>query len=649
MVVQREHFIMVPEWAILVFYILVVFSLAFTIYSAYRRFSMYGFHDSSLLPIIRKKISLILQSELRLLRERYGGLMHTLIVTGLVMLAAGTFLVFFEYDILMRINPSYRILTGNIYLTYEFILDLAGLILIVGLVMAIIRRTILRPSRLENRFEDMVIILLLFYGCLSGFMLEGLRIAASGDLWYAQSSFIGYIFSKVFLNLNCIKEIYVALWLSHALTLVVTLPLFTYSKLRHFPLFFTSPLYNVYELKAPFNLDEVLKSRKIDFKVGLKSIDALSFGQRINLDACVSCGRCQDACPAYRANKILSPKTIVQKLKKSILESSGSCNVIVGPVLFESEIWACTTCGGCVAACPIFINPLNYILESRRHLVTNLGKIPTNALFNIMIRYNPYGLPRSDRKNWMRDVNVNYAKEDEEVDVLLWIGCAGAYDSRAQKIAKSLVSLLNKVNIKFAVLKEEECCGELARRLGDEVLFQEVVRRNAEILKKYKFEQIVTLCPHCYNTFKNDYPEFNVRFNVKSHIELIDELIMSGKIKIESPINKAVVYHDPCYLKNYNGVFNQPRRILKSIPGLKIIEVGKHFCCGGGGGGNWIESEGVRINVQRLEDIIKESPNTVVTACPYCISMFEDALKFKDLEDRFEVKDVCELISGVLG
>lgn len=649
MIVQREYFIMVPEWAILILYVSVVFSLVFTLYGVYRRFSTYRVSGFSFLSMLSRRLNLTMQSELRLLRERYGGLMHTLIVIGLVVLAVGTFLVFLEYDVLMKINPSYRILVGNIYLAYEFILDLAGFLLVIGLVMAIVRRVLFKPDRLENRIEDIVVLLLLLYGGLSGFILEGLRIAATHSLQHTQSSFIGYVLSMVFLNLDGVEGVYVAIWISHALTLAVTLPLFVYSKLRHFPLFFISPLYNVYESKASFNLDEVLKSRRMDFKVGLESIDALNWGQRINLDACVNCGRCQDACPAYRASKVLSPKAIIQKLRESMMRVLSGDGVVVGSVLHEDEIWACTTCGECVITCPIFINPLSYILESRRYLVTNLGKIPTNALFNIMIRYNPYGLPRSDRRNWMKDVNVNYAKEDEEVDVLLWVGCAGAYDSRAQKITKSLVSLLNKLNIKFAVLREEECCGELARRLGDEVLFQEIVKRNAETFRKYRFKQVVTLCPHCYNTFKNDYPEFNVRFNVKSHVELIYELVMNGRIKIKTPINKAIAYHDPCYLRNYNGVFIEPRGILKSIPELKIIEVNRHFCCGGGGGGNWIETEGARINVQRIEDIIKENPNIIATACPYCVSMFEDALKFKDLEGRLEVKDICEIIGSVLG
>ncbi len=646
MIIQREHFIMVPEWAILILYISVVFSLIFTLYGVYRRFSIYRIHNYGLLlSTLRKKTSLVLQSELRLLRERYGGLMHTLIVVGLAILAVGTFLVFFEYDILMRVNPNYRILTGSIYLVYEFILDLAGGLLLVGLIMVIIRRIIFKPNRLENRVEDIIVPFLLLYGGLSGFILEGLRIATKG-LQHTQSSFIGYIFSISFLNMNNIEKIYLAIWISHALTLVVTLPLFIYSKLRHFPLFFISPPYSVYEFKPSFNLSEVLKSKKIDFKVGLESIDALNWSQRVNIDACVNCGRCQDACPAYRANIVLSPKAIIQKLRESMVK--GICNVVTDLALHESEIWACTTCGECVITCPIFINPLNYILESRRYLVTNLGKVPTSALFNIMVRGNPYGLPRSDRRNWMRDLNVNYAKEDEEVELILWIGCAGAYDSRAQKIAKSLVLLLNKLNVKFAVLKEEECCGELARRLGDEILFQEIAERNIETFRKYRFKQIVTLCPHCYNTFRNDYPDFNMKLNVKSHVELIYDLVVNGKIRALSPLNKIVAYHDPCYLRNYNEILIESRKILKSIPELRTVEISKHFCCGGGGGGNWIESEGVRINVQRLEDFIRDNPDIIATACPYCVSMFEDALKLKDLEGKFEIKDLCEIVCSGL-
>jgi len=649
MAIQREHLFMVPEWAVSLHYVLMALALALALFGAYRRFSAYGVKVADLPSTLRERVGLVLGSEARLLRERYGGLMHTLIVAGLVALIVGTILVGLEHDVVMKVSPGQRILVGDAYLAFEFILDLAGLLFVVGLLMAIVRRAFFKPARIENRGEDVAILLLLLYGGLSGFLMEGLRIAspAFSHQQYVKAAFVGYAISRAFLGLEGLEGIYAYLWTSHSLTMAIAIPLLIYSKLRHLPLFFMSPTYGLRELKAPFSLDEVLRSKRLDFKVGLESLDALSWGQRVNLDACVNCGRCQDACPAYRANRVLSPKAVVQRLRGVMV--AGVRGAAVGSALREDELWSCTTCGECAITCPIFINPMRYILEARRHLVTNLGRVPTSALFNMMIRGNPYGLPRSERKSWVKSLNVGYAREGEEVEVLLWIGCAGAYDARAQRVVKTLTSMLSGLNVKFAVLEEEECCGELARRLGDEVLFQEIVRRNAEILKRYSFKAIVTPCPHCYNSFKNDYPEFGVRLNVKSHVELIRELVARGRIEVKKPLGKVVVYHDPCYLRNYNEVLTEPREALKAIPGLKLVEAARHFCCGGGGGGSWIEAEGVRVNVQRLEDLLEVRPDVIATACPYCIGMFEDALKSKGLEGKLEVKDVCEVLASALG
>jgi Fe-S oxidoreductase/nitrate reductase gamma subunit len=645
MAVQREHLFMVPGWDVSLHYVLMALALALTLYGVYRRFSMYGVKLIDLPSTLRGRLGLVLRSEARLLRERYGGLMHTLMVAGLVALFVGTILVGLEHDLLMKVGQ--RILVGDAYLAFEFALDLAGLLFVVGVLMAIVRRAFFKPDRLENRGEDVAILLLLLYGGLSGFVMEGLRLASpafSHQPWIT-ASFVGYAFSRALLGLS-VEDVYPYVWASHSLAMAIAIPLLVYSKLRHFPLFFLCPTYSLRELKAPFNLDEVLRGRKLDFKVGLESLDALSWGLRLSLDACVKCGRCQDACPAYRANKVLSPREVVRRLG-GLMMAGGRGEA--GSALREEEVWSCTTCGECVVSCPIFLNPMRYIIEARRHLVTSLGRVPTSALFNIMIRGNPYGLPRSEKRSWMKGLNVDYAKEGEEVEVLLWIGCAGAYDARAQRVVKALTSLLARLNVKFAVLGEEECCGELARRLGDEVLFQEVVKRNAELFKRYSFKALVTLCPHCYNSFKNDYPEFGVRLNVKSHVELMHELAASGRIKVGRALDAVVVYHDPCYLRNYNDVSSEPRGVLRAISGLKLVEAAKHFCCGGGGGGSWIEAEGVRMNVQRLEDLLEAKPDMIVTACPYCIGMFEDALKSKGLEGKLEVKDVCEVLASALG
>jgi Fe-S oxidoreductase len=575
-------------------------------------------------------------------------------VLGLIILFIGTCIVFIEYDLLLHFFNT-RILIGPSYLIYEFILDVGGLLFLIGIVAALTRRLLIKPERLTNSPEDFIVLVVLLYIGLSGFILEGLRLAITPVPWGA-ASFIGFGFSMLFQPLNLTADVgktaYIVFWWSHLFAAIFAgLIILTRTKLRHSLLYFIGEVRPLEKWLTPFKLTEVLESKSLPTKVGAKQVQEFSWSQKINLDACTYCGRCQDVCPSFRAGKILSPKDIIQKMQ-SCLVDGGRFNPkdIVGNYVSEEEVWLCVTDGACVKVCPLFINPLEYLIELRRHQTMNLGKPLTRTLFNILLRENPYGLPRSERVSWMRDLKIKTLGENEEVDVLYWAGCACSYDARAQRIARAIVKILEGSGVDFAVLKNEGCCGDLARRLGDEYLFQEIALKNVEKFGKCRFNTLLVTCPHCYNAFKNDYQDFGFKVKVVSHVEFINELLEENRLKLSGDMAKTVTYHDPCYLRLYNDITAPARKVLHSIRECRLVEMKDFFCCGGGGGGSWMELPAeLRPSLRRFEDAEAVNPDAIVTACPYCASMFEDAVKVKGAEGKIMVRDLAEIVAELMG
>lgn len=625
--------------------------MLFTI-NVYRRFRLYGGLGKLSFQNILQKLKLTMASEKRLLSQRYGGLAHTCMVLGLIILFTGTCVVFLEHDLFLNFFNK-RILTGLSYIIYEIVLDAGGLLFLVGVLAALVRRVFFKPERLTNRAEDFVVLIALLYVGLSGFLLEGLRLAINPVSW-GSASFVGFSLSKLFQHLNLVAyegiNIYVALWWGHSFAaLLVGLIILTRTKLRHSLLYFTGQPRPLESWLTPFQLTGVLDSKNLPVKVGAQQPKDFSWNQKVNLDACTNCGRCQDVCPAFRAGKTLSPKDVIQKIQRNLMGGQSSSEPI-GHYVSEEELWACLTDGACVKACPVFINPLEYLVELRRHQTMNLGKPSSRALFNILTRENPYGLPRSGRVDWMRDLKIRTLGENEEVDVLYWVGCAASYDARLQKVARAMLKIFEAAGVNFALLKDESCCGDLARRLGDEYLFQEIALRNKEMLEKYKFKTLVVNCPHCYNVFRNDYRDFGFSVKVISHVEFIEDLLRNNRLRLNSGATaRTVTYHDPCYLRLYNNLTTPGRRVLRSLARWRFVEAEKFFCCGGGGGGTWMElPSNTRPNLYRFEDIKSTNPDLIVTACPYCTSMFEDAMKVKG-EEKIVVKDLAEVTAELIG
>ena len=425
---------------------------------------------------------------------------------------------------------------------------------------------------------------------------------------------------------------------------------------------------------GPLNIMASTKRRslstleKIDFEdeeieqFGAATLHDLPESQLLDGYACIQCNRCQDACPAHETGKELSPAAIeINKryMMNENLDSISNGGKIDIPLtkwmLSEEAAWSCTTCGFCVEVCPVGNEPMVDILRIRQDLVMMESNFPSDAMatFEKIENYgNPWGLSPQDREIWMEGLDISLIREKKESDVLYWAGCAGAYDSRGKEISQAVTKVMKKAGVDFASLgNEETCTGDSARRMGNEYLFQMMAEKNIETFNKYKFKKIVTQCPHCLTTLKNDYAELGANLEVMHHSQYIGELVSEGKIKPEAWMDEDVTYHDPCYLGRHEGEFEAPRNVLQSImKDGNLIEMvqsrEKSFCCGAGGGNMWYDvGEGDRINHTRFKEAASTGAKTVATSCNFCNIMMEDGMKVTGNDKEMRVMDIAELVA----
>ena len=595
-------------------------------------------------------------------RQDLAGIGHSLLFWGF-----GLFLI--SYIIFIGLGGGFglsSVLAGSTFETaYSSILDIAGLFVCAAIVWAAIRRYIIRPERLEASFEAGIILLLVITLMVLHFCIEGFGYAAyniSASYPPIGAAFASFLISTD-ISESTLVAVYKGLWWLHYVIILGFLVYIPRSKHLHI---LASPFNVLFKSLAPKGALNLIDPEKAE-TIGASKIQDFTWKQLLDLYACAVCGRCHANCPATLSGKPLNPREVILNLKDHLLEvgpqllkgetpSANPGTAMIEDVLTEEVIWNCTTCYACQEVCPVGIEHTVKLIDMRRNLVEHGRVSPSvaKALESVRLLGNPWEQPQSARLDWAEGRKVNLIQDREEVDVLYWVGCAGAYDPRSRDISLAVVSLLERAGVNYALLgTEERCCGDPARRMGEEGLFQMLARSNIEVLKKYSFNRILTHCPHCYNMLKNEYPQLGAQFEVVHHSQFLLELIHSGKIKLQERQELRLTFHDPCYLGRYNDIYDPPRQVLQAISKATMIEMRlnktKAMCCGAGGGQIWIQSEkGRRIEDMRFEQIQEVDAQVVATACPYCTIMLDAVAQIKEPTGKIKVMDIAELVVRAL-
>lgn len=620
------------------------------------------------IPIARiKNVLKIAFGQTKLLREPVAGIIHFLIFWGFMLFL----LAVIESIIQGFYSPFNWGFLGSFYSIITFVQDIFGVLVLVAVIWALCRRFIQKVDRLyvgkEGNFDAAIILLLIFGVVLSMFGQNAADIANHNFvLKENEVRPVSLAISNLFFNEPSAftKVLFELCWWKHIVLVLGFLNFLPYSK--HFHVITSIP--NVYFSKLGL---EKFALKKIDLEdenvsqYGAADFEHLSWKQVLDGFTCTECGRCTSVCPAANTGKKLSPKEIIVNIrhrteeKAPLLLSGNEVNEIINKSLVhncitDEELWACTTCGACVYECPVTIEHIDSIVDMRRNLVLMESNFPPelNVVFkNLETNFNPWSFNSQDRANWSEGMNVKTMAEDPNCEYLFWVGCAGSFDDRYQKVTKSIAKLLQNANIEFRILGiEEKCNGDTARRLGNEYLAQMLIQENVETLNNYGVKKIVTGCPHCYNSIKNEFPQFGGNFEVVHHTELINQLLAEGKITLKQKAEKeTITYHDSCYLGRYNNIYNEPRNSLQMINNVELVEMkrnkDKGFCCGAGGGRMFLEeTEGIRINEERTKEAVQTGADTIAAACPFCMTMMNDGIKTLEKSENVFVKDIAEIV-----
>ena len=659
--VTREIFGNVDAVSKGVFYALAVASIACFAYGVWRRVRCWRQgrptdEKVDWLGAAKRCVSLVLsQRALRGTRQS-ATLAHRMLFWGFGVLFIGTILVAIEhYGAALVGRPATDPIfhKGLYYAIFEVTLDAAGIALMAACVWFAIRRW-RDDCSMAHRASDWFVLGSLFFLGLTGYMTEGARIIRE-DTELAGLSFVGYGFAQAFavagITRESVSSLHLALWWIHSLAAFALIAAFPYCRLMHAIAGAANVATNPKQLgvMTPLSIEMVEETGA----VGVGRVEEFTRRQLMELDACVSCGRCQDACPAFEADKPLSPRDVVQDIRGHLIraESDG----LHGDVISVETLWSCTTCHACVDVCPLHVRPLEMITDMRRHLIGEgqLRGSGAAALQKMQRSGNPWGLPAGERLDWAKDIEVPTVDDCPDFDVLYWIGCAGAYDRRTRKVTRAVASLLKHAGVKFAVLgSQERCTGDSARRMGDEFLFQELAAINVDTLAKYNVKKIVTHCPHCLNSLSKDYPQFGGEYEVVHHSEFLQSLVAEGRLRVDSTTADRITYHDPCYLARVNGIVDAPRKLLHSVAaeegGKALVEMNRcgsdTACCGGGGGLMWFDDAPAdRIGRGRVDEVIATGASKCAVSCPFCLTMMSDGLALR--ESDTEVLDIAELIA----
>ncbi len=591
-------------------------------------------------------------SQSKIFRVTEGGVFHSIFFWSFLILFVGTTLVMFQADFftpLLRVN----LLSGEFYKAYSLALDIAGIVAIIMLAGLFIRRFVVKPAGLEIVKDDYIVLQLLFAILITGFLIEGARMAATElqlNPGLARFSPGGLLAGQLFTTLDTgtLLVTHKILWWFHFVLVLGFFCAIPYTKLRH--IFTTS----VNAFLAPLEPKGFIATINLEDEsieqFGAASIADLTWKDIFDADACTSCKRCQDRCPAWATDKPLSPMKIVHQIGE-LAEGNPSGNLI--ETVSQDALWACTTCRACQDVCPADIEHVNKILEMRRSLALMEGAFPGDevrtASGNIEVNGNPFGLAYAARADWMEGLPVSIMEQDSDVDILYFVGCFASFDKRNQAVARNFITICAAAGIKVGILgKEEKCCGEPVRKLGNEYLYQMTANENIEAIKAYNVKKIVTACPHCFNTLARDYKDLGFDLPVEHYSTYINTLLDTGRLQL-TPEPFDFTYHDSCYIGRYMDIIDQPRAILKTAGG-SLTEMDKNgydsFCCSAGGGRIIAEEKlGSKISEARVKMAVDTGAPLLVSNCPFCLTMFEDGIKTGGAEGQIRVRDLAEIVA----
>jgi len=648
----------------------------------------------------RARLNLMLENvvfQKKLLKDKKSGVMHVVMFYGFIILQFGAIEL-----VIKGLVKGFELPFGSAHKYFSLMQEVTTFLILAAVAYAYYRRYVEKLKRLKRGFKAGLVLIF-----ISSLMASVLLSLAFEQLWLGHepsvfapfSSAIAAVFAGM--SSNVAAGLFYVFWWVHLLILLSFAVYVPQSKHAH--LIFAPVNVWFKKLDPPGKLTTINFEDETQEVFGVGKIEDFTQTQLIDLYACVECGRCTNMCPASGTGKMLSPMDLIVKMRDHLTEkgaavtsrtpwmpnfafADASANQLavqasevaataeaptgktfeysinlIGDVITEQELWACTTCRNCEDQCPVMNEHVEKIIDMRRYLVMTEGSMPAEAqraLNNIERQGNPWGINRKDRTNWIEGLNGEYAvptvKDTEDFEYLFWVGSMGSFDNRSQKITHSFIKLMHEAGIKFAILgKEEKNSGDTARRIGNEFLFQQLAQENIALFEAYGVKKIVTCDPHAFNTFKNEYPEFGLNAEVYHHSELLAIWLKEGRLKPTKEINERITFHDSCYLGRYNEIYDKPREILEKIPGVQIVEMKRSgcdsMCCGAGGGLMWMEEhEGTRVNVARTEQALEVNPTAIASACPYCLTMISDGVKMKEAEDKVKTRDVAEILADAI-
>lgn len=632
----------------------------------------------------------------KLLKDKKSGVMHVVMFYGFITLQFGAIEL-----IIKGLSKGYELPFGSAHKYFSVMQEITTFLILAAVGYAFYRRYIEKLKRLKRGFKSGIVLLL-----ISSLMATVLLSLAFEQIWLGHepsafapiSSVFAIVFSAIGVGTTGAAVGFYVFWWLH---LIILLGFAVYvPQSKHAHLLFAPVNVWFKKLDPPGKLTSINFEDETQEEFGVGKIEDFTQTQLIDLYACVECGRCTNMCPASGTGKMLSPMDLITKMRDHLTEKGASVTSrtpwmpsfafsqttanqiafqasevaataegatavyeksLIGDVITEQELWACTTCRNCEDQCPVMNEHVDKIIDMRRYLVMTEGSMPAEAqraLNNIERQGNPWGINRKDRTKWIEGLNGEYevptVKQVEEFEYLFWVGSMGSFDLRSQKISQAFVKLMHEAGVKFAILgNEEKNSGDTARRIGNEFLFQQLAQENIALFEAYEVKKIVTCDPHAFNTFKNEYPEFGLNAEVYHHSELLAEWVKAGKLKPTKEVKERITYHDSCYLGRYNEIYDKPRVILEAIPGVEVVEMKRSgcdsMCCGAGGGLMWMEEhEGSRVNVTRTEQALEVNPTEIASACPYCLTMMNDGIKTKEQEDHVKTRDVAEILADAI-